>query len=50
MDELLRHDDMSFGGDDNGSRQSAVKVLKEKYLAAAERVRACVTTAKTKAG
>ena len=50
MDELLRHDDMSFGGDDNGSRQSAVKVLKEKYLAAAERVRACVTTAKTKLG
>ena len=53
MDELLRHHDMPFGGDDDGSHSPAAKILKdlkEKCLAGAGRVRACVTTAKTKLG
>ena len=50
MDELLRHNDLPFGGDDDGSRQSPAQALREKSLAAVSRIRACVTTAKTKLG
>ena len=50
MDELLRHNDLPFGGDDDGSHQSPAQALREKSLAAVSRIRACVTTAKTKLG
>lgn len=49
MDELLRHNDMPFGGnDDSGSHEPVGQVLKEKVLAAAGRIKTCVVTAKEK--
>lgn len=46
MDELLRHSDMPFGGNDSGSHKPAGQVLRETALAAAGKIRSCAAAGK----
>ena len=49
MDELLRHNDMPFGDNDNGPRKPAGQALKELCLTAAGRIRTCTAAVRDRA-